>query len=106
VIKITVLVSNENMRCKIMSSVWYPNNNKKSSLSTYFILLLSLIFASWCLPSKTSAVVGQHIWTQFSTVPSSMWEMSEWKLCQVHGRLLSHFQGKKIKIEMHKIEFQ
>jgi len=83
----------------------YPNNNK-SSLSTYFILLLFLIFASWCLPSKTSAVVSQYIWTQFSIVPSSTWEMSEWKLCQVHGRLLSHFPEKKIKMEMQEMEFQ
>lgn len=32
-------------------------------------LLLPLSFARWCLPYKTQAVVSQHNWTPFSTVP-------------------------------------
>jgi len=32
-------------------------------------VLLPLIFANWCLPYKIPAVVSQHIWTAFSTIP-------------------------------------
>ena len=27
------------------------------------------IFANWCRPCKIPAVVSQHIWTAFSTIP-------------------------------------
>ena len=32
-------------------------------------VLLPLIFANWCLCYKIPAVVSQHIWTAFSTIP-------------------------------------
>ena len=42
---------------------------RKKLIKHSHFLLSPLIFASWCLPYKTPAVVSQCIWTPFSTVP-------------------------------------
>jgi hypothetical protein len=45
----------------------YPSQKKKNKHS--LSLLMPLIFTSCCLHFKTPAVVSQHMWTPFSTLP-------------------------------------
>jgi hypothetical protein len=42
---------------------------RKKLIKHSHFLLSPLIFASWCLPYKTPAVVSQRFWTPFSTIP-------------------------------------
>jgi hypothetical protein len=70
------------------------------------LLLLPLAFTSGCLSYKTSAVVNQHIWTQFSTVPllNSGNFMKEPSAMFIRER--SHVFGGGVQIVTLKMKFQ
>jgi len=86
---------------QIMNNVYirYPNHKRLTSSS------LPLIFASWCLPDKNPAVVSQHIWHPFSTVPLSHSGNVPMELFTIWTRLPC-LQGKKFHMGMQKMKFQ
>jgi hypothetical protein len=64
-----MLVSDYNVQYKTMNNVSIQYPNKKIFIKHSLCHHLPLIFASWFLPYRTEAVVSQHIWTPFSTIP-------------------------------------
>ena len=88
-----------------MSSIFlYGIVITKKFIKHYLHLLLPLIFASWCFRYNTPAVVSQHIWTPFSTLPlfSLGNIMMELLPCSLETDPL--FSGKIIQMGMQKIE--
>ena len=62
---------NYNIQYHVMNSVsvYSTLTTKKLIKHSLLLLLMPFVFTSWCLPLKKAAVVSQHIWTPFSTVP-------------------------------------
>ena len=50
-------------------SIYSILTTKKKIIKHLLRVLLALIFANLCLPCKITAVLSQHIWTAFSTIP-------------------------------------
>jgi len=72
-----MLVSNYNIPHQIMNNVpIYGTLTRTKIIKFSFRVLLPLTLARWCLPYKTPAVVGQHVWTPSSAVRFSTEDVS------------------------------
>jgi len=89
-----------------MSNVSIQNPNKKKKIIKHALHRLPLIFASLCLPYKTVAVVSQHIWSLFSTIPLlSLGNVLMKPFTMFIGDVFHVFR-KKIQIGMQKMKLQ
>jgi hypothetical protein len=104
VIKGSILVSNYNIHYQIMNKVSiYGIRTRKKNL-IFAAYSFPLIFASWCLPYKTPAVVSHHNW-DFPLYFFSIWEISWWNFRLVYRRRLPSFQGEESKCDCRKLSF-
>ena len=69
-------------------------------------VILPLLFTNWCLPYKIPAVVSQHIWTAFSTIPLFSLQNILIKPFATFIRHGFHVFRKNIQMGMQKMKFQ